>query len=67
MNPHFIFNSLNAIQELIVTENYSASYEYLAKFSKLLRLVLDITEKNFIPLSLEIEMQPLPGIGITPL
>lgn len=56
MNPHFIFNSLNAIQELIVTENYTASYQYLSKFSKLLRSVLNISEKNFIPLSLEIEM-----------
>ncbi|MBX3254017.1 MAG: histidine kinase [Chitinophagaceae bacterium] len=56
MNPHFIFNSLNAIQELIVTENYPASYQYLSKFSKLLRLVLNISEKNFIPLSQEIEM-----------
>ncbi len=56
MNPHFIFNSLNAIQELIVTENYPASYHYLSKFSKLLRMVLNMSEKNFIPLSSEIEM-----------
>ncbi|MBX2925321.1 MAG: histidine kinase [Chitinophagaceae bacterium] len=56
MNPHFIFNSLNAIQELIVTENYPASYQYLSKFSKLLRSVLNLSEKNFIPLSLEIEI-----------
>lgn len=59
MNPHFIFNSLNAIQELIVTENYNASYQYLSKFSKLLRLVLNNSEKNFIPLSDEIEMNRL--------
>ncbi|MBK8142619.1 MAG: histidine kinase [Chitinophagaceae bacterium] len=50
MNPHFIFNSLNAIQELIITENYTASYQYLSKFSKLLRLVLNNSEKNLIPL-----------------
>ncbi len=59
MNPHFIFNSLNAIQELIVTENYNASYQYLSKFSKLLRLVLNNSEKNFIPLGDEIEMNQL--------
>jgi hypothetical protein len=59
MNPHFIFNSLNAIQELIVTENYSASYDYLSKFSKLLRLVLNNSEKNFILLKDEIEMNQL--------
>lgn len=59
MNPHFIFNSLNAIQELIVTENYDGSYQYLSKFSKLLRMVLNNSEKNFIPLSSEIEMNNL--------
>lgn len=56
MNPHFIFNSLNAIQELVVTENYTAGYEYLSKFSKLMRMVLNLSEKNLIPLSSEIEM-----------
>ncbi|WP_160144163.1 ligand-binding sensor domain-containing protein [Chryseolinea soli] len=56
MNPHFIFNSLNAIQELIVSENYTAAYQYLSKFSRLLRMVLDSSEKNFIPLSNEIEI-----------
>lgn len=59
MNPHFIFNSLNAIQELIVTENYPASFEYLSKFSKLLRLVLHASEKNLLPLSKEIEITRL--------
>jgi ligand-binding sensor domain-containing protein/two-component sensor histidine kinase len=56
MNPHFIFNCLNAIQELIVLENYTASYKYLSKFSKLLRMVLNMSEKNFIQLSNELEM-----------
>ena len=59
MNPHFIFNSLNAIQELIVTENYTASFNYLSKFSKLLRLVLHASEKNLLPLSKEIEITRL--------
>jgi LytS/YehU family sensor histidine kinase len=59
MNPHFIFNSLNAIQELIVTENYTASFEYLSKFSKLLRHVLHASEKNLLPLSKEIEITRL--------
>jgi ligand-binding sensor domain-containing protein len=56
MNPHFIFNCLNAIQELIVTEDYTASYKYLSKFSKLLRMVLNMSEKNLVSLSSEIEM-----------
>jgi ligand-binding sensor domain-containing protein len=56
MNPHFIFNSLNAIQELIVTEKIDAAYQYLSNFSRLLRLVLNNSEKNLIPLTAELEM-----------
>lgn len=59
MNPHFIFNSLNAIQESIVLNDYTTSYQYLSKFSKLLRQVLNNSEKNFIPLRDEIEMNRL--------
>jgi len=59
MNPHFIFNCLNAIQELIVTKNYKESYLYLSKFSKLLRMVLNNSEKNLVPLQSEIEMNLL--------
>ncbi|WP_462250373.1 sensor histidine kinase [Ferruginibacter sp.] len=55
MNPHFIFNSLNAIQECIVTEKVDAAYDYLSRFSKLLRLVLDNSDRNLIPLSSELE------------
>lgn len=56
MNPHFIFNSLNAIQELIVTNKVDEGYQYLSNFSKLLRQVLNNSERNLIPLSSEIEM-----------
>ena len=56
MNPHFIFNSLNAIQECILTNKVDAAYEYLSKFSKLQRMVLADSEKELIPVSSEIEM-----------
>ncbi len=59
MNPHFIFNSLNAIQELIITENMEDGYRYLSSFSKLLRMVLNYSEKNFITLSNELEVLKL--------
>jgi ligand-binding sensor domain-containing protein/two-component sensor histidine kinase len=59
MNPHFIFNSLNAIQESVVMNDFDTSYQYLSKFSKLLRMVLDNSEKNMIPLRDEIEMNRL--------
>jgi LytS/YehU family sensor histidine kinase/ligand-binding sensor domain-containing protein len=56
MNPHFIFNSLNAIQECILTNKVDAAYEYLSKFSKLQRMVLNYSEKELISLTSEIEM-----------
>lgn len=59
MNPHFIFNSLNAIQESIVMQDFDTAYQYLSKFSKLLRQVLNNSEKNFIPLKDEIEVNQL--------
>jgi ligand-binding sensor domain-containing protein/putative methionine-R-sulfoxide reductase with GAF domain len=59
MNPHFIFNSLNAIQECILTNKVDAAYKYLSQFSKLQRMVLNNSEKELIPLSSEIEMLQL--------
>jgi putative methionine-R-sulfoxide reductase with GAF domain len=56
MNPHFIFNSLNAIQECILTNKVDAAYEYLSRFSKLQRMVLNNSAKEFIPLGSELEM-----------
>jgi len=56
MNPHFIFNSLNAIQECILTKKIDAAYSYLSQFSKLQRLVLENSTMEFIPLTAEIEM-----------
>lgn len=59
MNPHFIFNSLNAIQRLIVVQDMEGSYHYLSKFSKLLRMVLDNSERPLIVLNDELEMNVL--------
>ena len=59
MNPHFIFNSLNAIQECILTNKVDAAYEYLSKFSKLQRMVLNNSSKEFIPFNSELEMLQL--------
>ncbi len=56
MNPHFIFNSLNAIQELIVLKNVDEAYQYLSEFSRLLRMVLHNSQMKTIPLSAETEM-----------
>lgn len=55
MNPHFLFNSLNAIQECIITNQTDAAVMYLAKFSRLVRLILENSDKPTIPLSKEID------------
>ena len=59
LNPHFMFNSLNAIQELILMEENEKSQTYLARFSKLLRMLLENADKPFIPLQREIDFLQL--------
>ncbi|MCF8246880.1 MAG: histidine kinase [Saprospiraceae bacterium] len=56
MNPHFLFNSLNSIQELIMTGNSDGAATYLSKFSKLLRLVLAHSDHEMVSLREEIGM-----------
>lgn len=55
MNPHFLFNSLNSIHRYILENNSEASSKYLAKFSKLMRLILDISQKQYISLDQELK------------
>ncbi|MGE5520149.1 MAG: sensor histidine kinase, partial [Candidatus Dadabacteria bacterium] len=59
LNPHFMFNSLNAIQELILKEDFEKSHTYLAKFARLLRMLLENTEKPFTPLQKELDFLQL--------
>ena len=59
MNPHFIFNSLNAIQECILAGNIDNAYSYLSQFSKLQRTVLNNSEKEFITLRSELDVLKL--------
>ncbi len=55
MNPHFVFNSLSSIQESIVTGKTAAASKYLSKFSRLIRLVLENSGRQFISLKAETE------------
>lgn len=55
MNPHFLFNAMNAIKGLIIDSNISKAAEYLTKFSSLLRKVLSNSEKQKINLVDELE------------
>lgn len=55
MNPHFIFNCLNSIREMILhNENRQASH-YLSKFAQLIRLTLNNSTKPFISLKVTLD------------
>jgi len=55
MNPHFIFNSLNSINRFILQNNSEQASEYLIKFSKLVRLILQNAQDSLISLESELE------------
>lgn len=55
MNPHFFYNALNTIQAYIFTNDKEKANNYLAKFSKLTRLILEQSEKETISLAEEID------------
>lgn len=54
MNPHFMFNSLSVLSELIYENPISANL-FIAHFSKVYRYVLDYQEENLIEVSKELE------------
>lgn len=56
MNPHFLFNSMTAIQDYMEQGNSEKAGGYLSKFSKLIRQVLDNSRSDYIPLGDEVNM-----------
>jgi tetratricopeptide (TPR) repeat protein len=55
LNPHFIFNSLQAIQDYIYSNNEKEASQYLSKFARLMRLTLENSRHENIVLKKEIE------------
>ena len=55
MNPHFIFNSLNSINRFILQNDKEQASDYLTKFSRLVRSILQNSQSAFIPLASELE------------
>jgi ligand-binding sensor domain-containing protein/anti-sigma regulatory factor (Ser/Thr protein kinase) len=55
MNPHFLFNVLNAVQGLIYANKKNDATEYLGKFSDLMRKTLEHSDKQEISLTKELE------------
>jgi len=56
MNPHFIFNSLYAIQNFLTQNDTEKTNKYLIKFSRLLRLILESSAQSYITIEEEIEI-----------
>ena len=54
MNPHFIFNALNSIQDYIISNEKELASSYLVKFSRLIRMYLDYSQQNEITLEEEL-------------
>lgn len=54
LNPHFIFNSLNAVQQYIFSQNSHEAGIYLGRFSELMRMILDFSREDFIPVESEL-------------
>jgi tetratricopeptide (TPR) repeat protein len=55
MNPHFLFNSLSAIQNMVYRADKLVAAELVASFAKFIRLILDSSRSNLVPLQSEIE------------
>ena len=55
MNPHFFYNALNTIQSYILSNDKREAITYLNKFSSLTRIILELTEKNYISIQEEIK------------
>lgn len=56
MNPHFIFNSLNSINQFIANNNELEANQYLTKFSTLMRRVMENSKEDFVLFSKEMEL-----------
>ena len=48
MNPHFLFNSLNSIRLFVLKNDTDSASNYMAKFSKLLRMILNHSRQDMI-------------------
>ena len=56
MNPHFMFNTLNSLQDLMLKQDFKNTNYYLSKYASLLRMILTNSEKNEITIEEEISM-----------
>ncbi len=55
MNPHFIFNSLNSIENFIMQNEKRQASDYLNKFSRLIRSILESSNNEVVPIARDME------------
>jgi hypothetical protein len=55
MNPHFLFNALNSLKDLIIRNDPQAASNYLGRLSRLIRLILENSKEQMITLAQELE------------
>lgn len=55
MNPHFIFNSLNSIENFMMQNEKRLASDYLNKFARLIRTILDSSRNELLPLAKDLE------------
>ncbi len=55
MNPHFVFNSLNSIDYFIINSEPEVASDYLNRFSRLIRLILQNSKSTIVPLKDDLE------------
>jgi signal transduction histidine kinase len=56
LNPHFLFNSLNSLQNFINQSDTKTANLHLTKFSRLMRRIIELSEQESIPLQEELEL-----------
>jgi len=56
MNPHFLYNTLNSIQDLILNDEIKKTNYYLSRFSSLMRRILEFSQKDYVTIEEECEM-----------
>jgi sensor histidine kinase YesM len=56
MNPHFVFNVLNSIQDGYLNNDIMQANRYMSDFAKLMRLFLESSDEKYITLKKELEL-----------
>ena len=59
MNPHFLFNTLNSIKHYVINKSTEEAADYLTKFSKLVRNILQNSNSSLVSLQSELDLMKL--------